>query len=267
MALQTDSPLESAGSSGIAIHFHDVAFAFDKTPVLSNASFHIACGRFAAIVGPNGAGKSTLLKLMLGLIKPHKGKILVLGHDPSYASLDLGYVPQHSSYDPAFPIRVSDVVRMGLVHGMAARKHNREAVEQAMEATAITGLANRSFNALSGGQRRRVLLARALVCNPSLLLLDEPTANLDTESEDRLFQILEGYKGKKTMVLVSHDSDFVSALTDMVLCVGTRELPGAVVYHRTVLPGGGDQSTLRVMHDTLVEDEAAHCTLQHPVEP
>lgn len=261
-----------------ALHFHQVGFAYADTPVLANATFHVDQGGFSALVGPNGAGKSTVLKLMLGLLQPRTGRIIVLGRSPAQASQDIGYVPQHASFDPTFPIRVREVVRMGLVRGLAWRPgrqlDTRAAVARAMASARIEDLAHRPFGALSGGQRRRVLLARALVSDPAMLLLDEPTANLDTQSEDRLFQVLAGLKGHKTIILVSHDTAFVSALTDAVFCLGGRDSPGQIVRHRTsISPAPVDTGLvaelppLRVLHDTLVADSPGCCDCHPSEEP
>lgn len=237
-----------------ALHFHNVHFSYGSHPVLTGATFHVATGDFAALVGPNGAGKSTLLKLMLGLLRPSAGSIIVMGRNPEQASSSLGYVPQHGNFDAAFPIRVREVVAMGLTTAMGRPRKNPEALDRAMEAARISELADRSFGALSGGQRRRVLLARALAGDPSLILLDEPTANLDSQSEDRLFQVLADLKGRKTLVLVSHDTAFVSSLTDAVYCLGSSDSPGKVVHHRTGVEAVIPARTLRVLHDTKVQD-------------
>jgi zinc transport system ATP-binding protein len=224
----------------IAVQFDSVSFFYIVVVVLENASFHIHRGEFAALVGPNGSGKTTVLKLILGLEQPSVGRITLLG-DPRAAVQKnttgrgrIGYVPQQAPADRAFPVAVRDVVRMGLLspsRGYGADA--RAAAAQAMEQTDIAELAARPWRALSGGQRRRVLVARALVSQPELLILDEPTANMDAESEERLFETLGKLKGGTTILIVTHDMNFVSALTGRVLCLGDDNHRRGIVQHRT----------------------------------
>jgi zinc transport system ATP-binding protein len=170
----------------------------------------------------------------------------------------VGYVPQQAPVDRAFPITVRQVVRMGRLRPISRLygDGDRAAVKEALEQAEIEDLAERPYGALSGGQRRRVLVARALAARPDLLILDEPTANMDAESEDRLFKSLGRLKGKTTILIVTHDTGFVSALTDRVLCMGNRE--GANRYrsdqHRTEASEPGSHtgprgpSVSRVIH-------------------
>jgi len=222
----------------IAVQFDSVSFAYGDVPVLENVSFHIHRGEFAALVGPNGSGKTTVLKLMLGLEQPASGRITLFGGIQSVANRQtvwrnrLGYVPQHPPADHSFPVSVRDVVRMGLLR--PARGYNagaKAAVDEAMEQTGVAELAAKSWRALSGGQRRRVLVARALAARPELLILDEPTAHMDTESEARLFETLGKLKGGATILIVTHDMDFVSALTGRVLCLGDNAHQRGIVQH------------------------------------
>jgi len=248
------------------LRFRGVSFSYEDLPVLENASFHIHEGEFVALVGPNGAGKSTVLKLMLGLERPGCGTVEILHGTPASARDRIGYVPQHASYDPTFPISVREVVRMGRLHSVSRHytAEDDKAVSLAMDQAEIADLASRPYSALSGGQRRRVLVARALAAQPRLLILDEPTANMDAESEARLFRTLEGLKGKTTIFIVTHDTGFVSALTDRVLCVGDRSAPGKgrmVVQHKAEpaenappdLFGG---AVLKVLHDVELSDDS-----------
>lgn len=250
----------------MAIRFDGVSFSYGDVPVLDSARFHIHAGEFAALVGPNGAGKTTVLKLLLGLAKPAAGRITVLGRNPEEARSSIGYVPQHASYDPAFPISVLEVVRMGRLGPSVRRYGERDAraVEKALELADVSGLARRPYSALSGGQRRRVLVARALAAEPELLVLDEPTANMDSESEARLFGTLGQLKGKATILIVTHDTGFVTALTDAVFCVGERGSGKSVVRHKAapVAHVASDQyggPALQVLHDTELPDDGCCC--------
>ncbi|MDT4761010.1 metal ABC transporter ATP-binding protein [Sphaerochaeta sp. PS] len=252
----------------IALRFSHVAFSYEALSVLEDVNFHIHAGEFSALVGPNGSGKTTILKLILGLEQSQKGEVLLFGDAPRKNRSMIGYVPQHITYDPTFPISVLEVVRMGglLSISRKGRLERDTAAYAALEQVELRDLAQRPYSELSGGQRRRVLVARALVAGPKMLILDEPTANMDAESEKRLFDTLRFFKGKTTILIVTHDMSTVSSLTDRVFCIGAQK-PGqkgrTVVQHSlepllnspTELYGG---SALRVLHD--VELPADYCT-------
>lgn len=248
----------------IVLEFDQVAFSYEMVPVLDSASFHIHEGEFVALVGPNGAGKSTVLKLVLGLIEPSSGKVRLYDAPPKIGRDRIGYVPQHADYDPTFPISVEEVVRMGRIKPFmrSYTAEDLQAVTQALENMELTDLARRPYHALSGGQRRRVLVARALSAHPDMLILDEPTSNMDAESESRLFSSLGSLKGNTTILIVTHDTGFVSSLTDRVLCVGDvgpSKVGRTIVQHRieptTDAPAqlfGGE--ALKVLHDSTLSD-------------
>jgi zinc transport system ATP-binding protein len=217
------------------IEVRDVSFSYQAAPVLEDVNLTIYDRESVCMVGPNGGGKTTLLRLLLGQLQPAKGEILIFGQPPQQARLRLGYMPQRSQYDPLFPVTVLDVVLMGRLgqpglrgwlgwYGPADRRAAREALEQVHMAEA----ASRPFAALSGGQRQRVLIARALCCQPDLLLLDEPTANVDSLVEARLFDELRELGRRMAIVLVSHDLGFVTSLVQRVICVNRQ-----VVAHPT----------------------------------
>lgn len=229
----------------IAVKFNSVSFSYGDVRVLKNVSFHIHRGEFVAMVGPNGSGKTTVLKLLLGLETPCTGTVDLFG--------TTAYVSQQMPADNMFPITVRGIVTMGLLYPLKrynakdSAKEN-DAVTEAMEKTGILNLAARSYRSLSGGQKRRALVARAIAARPDLLVLDEPTANMDIESETRLYETLGAYKGKTTIIIVTHDTDFVTSLTDRVLCLGD----GGIVQHRTEhgfdRHGGNDGTQVRVVH-------------------
>jgi len=213
----------------IAVRFDSVSFSYGDVRVLESASFHIHRGEFVAMVGPNGSGKSTVLKLLFGLETPSSGTIEIFGSAcgtyaqgvrRKFSRNNLSYVPQQPPADKMFPITVRDVVRMGLLRPFNGYHEEKDAVAEAMEKTGIADLAARLYSSLSGGQRRRALVARALAARPDLLVLDEPTANMDSESETRLYETLGAYKGDTTILIVTHDTEFVTSLTDRVLCLG-----------------------------------------------
>jgi zinc transport system ATP-binding protein len=211
------------------IEVRNVSFSYHATPVLEDVNLTIYDRESVCIVGPNGGGKTTLLRLLLGQLRPTQGKILVFGQPPEQARLRLGYMPQRCEYDPMFPVTALDVVLMGRLgrpgvlgwlgwYGAGDRRAAREALEQVHMGDA----ASRPFIALSGGQRQRVLIARALCCSPELLLLDEPTANVDSLVEARLFDELRQLGQRMAIVLVSHDLGFVTSLVQRVICVNRQ---------------------------------------------
>jgi len=241
-----------------AIQFSDVSFSYDGHPVLRGVNLTIPPGDFATLIGPNGGGKTTLLKLMLGLLRPSTGRVLVLGGSPEASRERIGYMPQHSLLDPGFPVLVEEVVLMGRL-GKRSRAYtdaDRDATAAALDRVGMAASARRPLSGLSGGQRQRVLIARAIVSDPEMLLLDEPTANLDVTMERDLYDLLARIAGSLTVVLVSHDLGFVTPLARTVVCVKetvavhqTGELTGAAVRElygrdvRAVLHGAGCPST------------------------
>lgn len=191
-------------------------------PTLENVSLEMFSGENYCIVGPNGGGKSTLLHLMLGLLAPGSGSIELFGEKPEKAAGKVGFMAQYFKLDALFPITALDVVLEGRLHGLLPLRFSREDRKTAMEALEELGLAKiagESFSSLSGGQRQRVLLARALACKPKLLLLDEPTANIDPGAEMDFYRTLRELRKHLTLVTVSHDLGFVSAEDTHVICV------------------------------------------------
>ena len=216
-----------------AIEFDRLSFSYGgPVSVLQDVTFAVAERDFACVIGPNGGGKTTLLKLILGLLRPGSGAVRVLGGAPHEARRRIGYMPQHTQLDPQFPVDVLDVVLMGRLgqgHGLGPfGRRDREIAARALREVGIHDLRSRPFSALSGGQRQRVLIARALACEPDLLLLDEPTSNLDIGVQDDFHQLLHEMNKRLTLLIVSHDVGFVSRFVKTVICVNRR-----VVVHST----------------------------------
>jgi zinc transport system ATP-binding protein len=238
----------------LAVKFDSVSFSYGNVRVLANASFHIHRGEFVAMVGPNGSGKTTVLKLLFGLENPSSGSIEIFSN--AEGKSNVSYVPQQQPTDHLFPITVYDVVRMGLLTGLKRYSKDKDAVIGAMEQTGITDLARRHYRSLSGGQKRRALVARALASRPQLLVLDEPTANMDEDSEMRLYETLGACKGKTTILIVTHDTEFVTALTNRVLCLGDGY---GIVQHRTEADNHihhGGHEEVRILHsENIPADE------------
>lgn len=205
------------------LQMDDVSFSYDHTPVLSHISFAVNPGESIGIIGPNGGGKTTLLKLILGFLKPTKGQIHLLG-----ATQDaIAYVPQSMRFDREFPISVMEVVLSGLLsklpwYGKFRQKERLMALE-ALDKVGLSHFHDRPFGQLSGGQAQRVLIARALVSDPKLLLLDEPTASVDAQAEAEIYSLLDKLKGQMTMIMVTHDLRAAINHVDRLFCV-QREL-------------------------------------------
>lgn len=236
------------------VSIHNVSFRYDSIPILDDVHLDIFKHDSLCVVGPNGGGKSTLIKLIMGLLKPDSGTLTVFGQQPERARLKVGYVPQYAKYDPQFPVSVLDVVKMGRL-GCSPSLHFTDRDKQlALEALAemdLAPLAQRRFSAISGGQRQRVLIARALASQSDLLILDEPTANIDNKSEEHLFEILTQLNTKMTIILVTHDIGFASKFFNRIACVNrqvvthpTSELTGELIRNMY----GGDQMMIRHDH-------------------
>lgn len=209
-------------SDEVVIEFEDVCFAYERREVLHNVRLRVGAGDLVAVVGPNGGGKSTLVKLALGLLEPRHGRVRVFGQRPAQARHRVGYVPQHLQYDPVFPVSALDVVLMGRAdrHVFGPyRRADRQAAMAALEQVEMAPLAGRGFPQLSGGERQRVLVAQALVSDPELLLLDEPTANVDAVVEHKIYELLHQLNERMTIVVVSHNLNVVTRDASHVACV------------------------------------------------
>ncbi|MEI8246621.1 MAG: ABC transporter ATP-binding protein [Lentisphaerota bacterium] len=253
--------MKDKGSDIIVIN--DLSFAYESgNPVLENVNLNFRELETACIVGPNGGGKSTLLYLILGLIRPTGGQIKVFGVDPEKARMKIGYMPQFANLDGDFPVNVMDVVLMGRLSRNFFGRYSagdRKLAIEAMEEMSVADLAKRPFSELSGGQRQRVLIARALACNPQLLLLDEPTANVDPCIQEQFYEMMKALNSRMAILLVSHDLGFVSQRIDSVICVNrkvqvhpTNDLSGSMIRDMY----GYDVSMIR--HDHRCS-EGGHC--------
>lgn len=200
-----------------------VSFYYDQATVLENIDLDIYEDEFFGLIGPNAGGKSTLLKLMLGLLIPDVGVIRILDRPPREVRSRIGYVPQFASYRRDFPITVEDVVVMGrlgvtsMIGGYS--KRDRESALTALRALELEDISRRQVSSLSGGQIQRMLIARALASEPEILILDEPTANIDIRIEEDIFALLRKFKEHMTIIVVSHDIGFISSYVDRVGCL------------------------------------------------
>lgn len=205
----------------------DLTVAYHRKPVIWDVEFELPAGALVGVVGPNGAGKSTLLKAVMDLIPHASGRVEVFGEPYRAARHRVGYVPQRESVDWDFPIDARDVVTMGLYRQIGwclpVRKRHREQAMQALERVGIADLAKRQISQLSGGQQQRTFLARALVQNADLYLMDEPFAAVDAATEKAIVEILRGMKADgKTAVVIHHDLQTVPDYFDYLVLLNMR---------------------------------------------
>jgi zinc transport system ATP-binding protein len=240
------------------IDFAQVDFGYDADLILRAVSFTVAAGDFTAIVGPNGAGKTTLFKLILGEITPQAGTITVLDAPAGERRQAIGYVPQHGKFDPAFPVSVLDVVLMGRLgkrfFGWATAA-DRAVAHATLARLALTAYASTPFHQLSGGQKQRTLIARALATDAKLLLLDEPTANVDRKTETAFYELLSELNSTHTILTISHNLELVSQAVKQVICVNR----GVSMHQTTAL----DEARLREVFGTDLRLVKHNPTCEH----
>lgn len=216
------------------ITVNDVSFFYDQRPVLVDINLSVWAGDFLAILGPNGAGKTTLIKIILGLLKPQKGQVKLFGQ-PIEAFQNwhwLGYVPQTAThFDPLFPATVQEVMAMVF---WAKKKHwfikkgEKEFISQLLEIVGLKGKEKIPIGQLSTGEQQKVFIARALVHQPKVLILDEPTTGIDAETQHQFYDLLHQLNVEKeiTIVMVTHDIGIVNRHITRVAC-----LEGKLIYH------------------------------------
>jgi zinc transport system ATP-binding protein len=189
--------------------------------VLENINLSLPENEFLGIIGPNGAGKTTFLKTIAGIIKPERGVIKIYNQALTSQKSLIGYVPQFNTFDINYPISVYDVVQMGLL-GKSQKKNElseSESIVSTLDKAGLSDYANRRINELSGGELQRVLIARAIVNSPKILLLDEPTASIDTYHGRNFYDLLLELNSSITIILISHDIGAVSSHVKKIACL------------------------------------------------
>ena len=258
------------------IDVRGLSTGYNHVEAIGDVSFQVGAGELVALIGPNGSGKSTLIKALIGLLPAWRGEVAVLGDAPARARQRIGYMPQAESVDWRFPISVREVVSMGLYHRRWGLDRLRQLrgrdprVRAAMERTDITDLADQQVGELSGGQQRRVLLARTLVRDPEILLLDEPASGLDTTSEHELMQLLGELAARGTAVLVAtHDIVSVLEFFSRVLCIKGRIIadgpPHSALVEQTLIETFGRHLVVfyRGEHGYTAEPHVHHGRHEH----
>lgn len=200
------------------IDIKDLTIKYDNYTAIEDVTFSIKKNTFVTIIGPNGGGKTTLIKAILGFIEPYKGKII------KSPNLKIGYVPQKNSFEQEFPISVSQVILSGnlenkikLLHRFKSNSWDR--LEETLKRLDIIDLKDKQINELSGGQLQKVLLGRAIISNPNLLILDEPFSNIDTNATNKYFELLKKLSADMGILMISHDIGIITSFTDDVVCM------------------------------------------------
>ncbi|UCC41314.1 MAG: metal ABC transporter ATP-binding protein [Candidatus Aminicenantes bacterium] len=225
----------SANKPNELITVQDISFRYGYTDVLTGVTFSINSGDFLAVIGPNGSGKTTLVKIILGLLRPAQGEIRIIGK-PIEEFTDwqkLGYVPQKATHiDPFFPVSAKEVVHMGLISGRRlpglTRKEEELSIQKALSHVGMEPFKNRRIGSLSGGQQQRIFIARAIVNQPEILFLDEPTTGVDAETQGHFYDMLDNLNKREriTIVLITHDFGVVNRHVTQVACLNQK-----LVYH------------------------------------
>ncbi len=206
------------------IQLENVDVYYGHLPALTNINLKVEARDFLGIIGPNGGGKSTLLKLIAGLVKPSSGKVRVMSRPPCHTPGKIGYVPQRFNLNRQFPFSVVETILTGRLtkNGLFLHRYTHqdmEAVHEIMDQLDIYDLKDRQIGQLSGGQMQRALIARALVMEPEILLLDEPTACLDAGSKSHIYSILKDLNQSMTIIMVSHDMGVISSYVKNLVCL------------------------------------------------
>lgn len=236
--------------SGIPVQLSNLTVYYGQTPAIAGVCLDVAEGEYLGIVGPNGGGKSTLLKTILGLVPVASGSVQIYGDSPTQKRITVGYVPQFASVNKRFPISPFEVVLTGrLKRGLAPffkfTKEDKDIVQEVLEKVGIEDLAKRQISELSGGQFQRMLIARALALDPKLLLLDEPTASVDTRTREQIYSLLAELNKKMTIILVTHDMFAISSQVQKLACLNGR----LVYYGKPVLTN----STINSLYNSSAE--------------
>jgi ABC-type Mn2+/Zn2+ transport system ATPase subunit len=222
----------SAVAAPVAVAVEDVTAGYDHRPALTDVTLTVHQGSLLAVIGPNGAGKSTLLKLIAGIIRPWSGRLTVLGGAPGTSAGRIAYLPQAEAVDWEFPVTVGEVVTMGRYGRLGflrqPGRHDQQVVAEALDKVGMSDASARQIGALSGGQRRRVFLARAIAAEPELYLLDEPVTGVDATTQEDLMDVLEAEaRAGKTVIATTHD----------LICAAQRFHQAAFINGRLVAQG------------------------------
>lgn len=267
-ALPIAAPKEpdAAHQPAAAIRLSGVAAGYGERVALESVDLQVPTGSLLAVVGPNGAGKSTLLKVMAGLLQPWQGEVETLGAPPGRQAKRIAYVPQAEAVDWDFPVTVGDVVMMGRYPGLGRLRRpgpaDHRAVHDALGQVDMVQHRGTQIGQLSGGQRRRVFLARALAAEPDLFLMDEPVTAIDATTQEELMDLLESVAtGGRTVIATTHDLACAAARFQTVLAINRRIIahgPASLILDPALLAQTYGGHLLTLSGQTIVLDDAHH---------
>jgi zinc transport system ATP-binding protein len=231
------------------IKLDNVTYRYNTDLVLEDISFKADQGDLLGIIGPNGAGKTTLFCLILGLLDGYQGKIMLFNQDirnNRKALKRIGYIPQKKNIHQGFPATVEEIVSLGALH----RKTNNDAITLALKIVGLLEQKDRRIGELSGGQQQRVLIAKALVNEPQLLILDEPTTGIDLETQNKFYSLLRKLNSEKkiTIILASHDLDSINKLANKVACINRK-----MTFHGDAREFFGNEQLLRSYSESSMQ--------------
>ena len=219
--------------------------------VLDNISFSVNKGDLLGVIGPNGAGKTTLFSCMLGLFKDYQGEVRIFGHDirknNNLILQSIGYIPQQKSIEQGFPATVQEIVSLGLI---GKKNSSKEKVDSALEMVDLPGQNHRRIGELSGGQQQRVLIAKALVSEPKLLILDEPTTSVDVETQNKFYTLVKNLNLKNMLSIIwaSHDLDAVNKIANKVMCLNR-----SMFFHGNTSEFFGSNELIRMYSESSMQ--------------
>lgn len=263
-------------SRSAAIEIKGLTAGYGGAAVIEDIDLTVEPEDYVGIIGPNGGGKTTLLRVILGFVRPERGSVAIFGESPGSGRRHVGYVPQHASFDRQYPIAVHEAVRMGLrrKRGLLPwwRGADRTATMEALDAVSMADHAGEPLGELSGGQLQRVFIARALVARPRLLILDEPTASVDKQMQESVYDLLAQLNRDMTILLVTHDIGIISSHVKHVACLnhnlfshGGNELTADMLEQAYQCPV--DLIAHGVPHRVFEGHEHDPCVCQQPGRP
>jgi ABC-type Mn2+/Zn2+ transport system ATPase subunit len=255
----------------VVVELNGITAGYGDRVALDRIDLTVRRGTLLAVVGPNGAGKSTLLKVIAGLLSPWNGAVRVLDGPPMRAARRIAYVPQAESVDWAFPVTVADVVMMGRYPRLGPLRRpgaaDRESVIHALEQVGMAQARNRQIGALSGGQRRRVFVARALASDPELYLLDEPVTGIDSTTQEDLMAILQAEAARgRTVIASTHDLGCAASCFGKVVAINRRVIadgPATMILDPAILRATYGGHLVVLEGPAVLLDDAHH----HDDEP
>lgn len=223
---------------------------------LDDISFVMEQADLLGIIGPNGAGKTTLFNCILGILPDYRGTVKLFGKEITknrkVLLSNVGYVPQHTSIEQSFPANIEEIISFGLLGSLEkfSRSYGKYQVHKVMQIVGLTDKKDKRFNELSGGQQQRVLIAKAMVHNPKLLILDEPTSGIDEDTQDKFYDLIRKLNAEEkiSIILSSHDLDAISKLANKVACINRK-----MHFHGDAKDFFGDENMLKTYYESAMQ--------------